>query len=45
MSSLFEEGIKKGVIRYQIDTNEITYSGCQTKRSLNNPEEKVQAEE
>ncbi len=44
MSSLFEEGIRHGYIEYDLANHEVMYSGCKTKRSLHNPEEKVQVE-
>lgn len=44
MSTLFEEGIRHRVIGYDVDENTVVYTGCHTRRSLSNPEEKVQAE-
>ena len=41
---LIDNGIKKGIIRFDEEKNFITYINQNKKRNYNNPEEKVQAE-
>ncbi len=42
--NLIDTGIEKGIIRFDEDKNFVTYIHQNKKRSLNNPEEKVQLE-
>ena len=42
--NLIEQGIQKGLIRFDEEGNYITYIHQNKKRNYNNPEEKVQAE-
>ncbi len=42
--SLVEQGIKKGLIKFDEEKTQITYVHQNKKRNYNNPEEKVQAE-
>jgi type I restriction enzyme M protein len=44
MTALIQQGVKKGIIKFDVENKYITYIHQDKKRNYQNPEEKVQAE-